>query len=273
MLHSIAQTVALTNWGNSALRRGLDLQQAGFFPGNTVFNECKSVRFVDADPKTAAGGEADYAADPLEWIKILRESRVQLLRLHYSPSKKEDQSDRIASSVGEGGRWFIEAVKVLASDFWEAHWEKGEGGKASVVYKRVSANESVRPIDFHSSLEEINSRLEKGLKAMAEFARGHGQEKFAKSFEDGAKIAEDSKSPLASVSYPDILYPEHFSLKAKRALGAVQTAWVFGGKGSWNDVRLDDDQDHETYEKFSDEAYTLFCRAIVYATNSGFLKE
>ncbi|MCB1681075.1 MAG: hypothetical protein H6858_06015 [Rhodospirillales bacterium] len=69
------------------------------------------------------------------------------------------------------------------------------------------------------------------------------------------------------------MYPAHFSLKAQRTLGAVQAAWVFGGKGSWNDIRLSDGKDHDDYEKLSDELYTRFCKAIVYAVNSGFLKE
>lgn len=273
MLVSIAQTVALTNWGNSALRRGLDLKKAGFFPGNSVFKDCGSVRFVDADPKAAKGGHVDFASDPAEWAKKLLEGQGRLLRLHYRPGGDAETSDRIASSLGGGGRWFIEVVKVLASDYWEGSLDLDPSGKSSVVYKRVSANESVRPMEFHSSLEEINSRLEKSLKEVASFAREHGLEKFALSFEAGAKIAEEGKAPLEGLAYSDILYPAHFSLKAQRAIGAVQAAWVFGGKGSWNDVRIEDAKAHEAYETLSDELYTLFCRAIVYAVNSGFLKE
>ncbi len=269
MLTSVAQTVALTNWGNSALRRGLDLKKENFYPGNSVFKGCKEVRFADADPKTAKSGDMDYAPDPVAWVKRIAEGQGRTLRLHYRPSSNPEMSDRIASSLGQGGRWFIEVVKVVASDYWEARWES----PSTVVYRRVSANESVRPIDFHSSLEEINSRLEKSLKEAAAFARAHGQEKFAVAFESGGKIAEEAKAPLEGVPHPDILYPAHFSLKAQRALGAIQAAWVFGGKGSWNDVRLDDGKDHDAYEKLSDELYTLFCRAIVYSVNSGFLKE
>lgn len=274
MLTSVAQTIALTNWGNSALRRGLDLKKEQFYPGNSVFKDCKEVRFADADPKTAKGGEVEYAPDPVAWIKRLADGQVRTLRLHYRPSSNSEVSDRIASSLGQGGRWFIEVVRVLASDYWEASWDKRpEGERSTVVYKRVSANEAVRPMEFNSSMEEINSRLEKSLKEAAEFARSHGQEKFAEAFDAGAKIAEEAKEPLEGVPHPDILYPIHFSLKAQRALGAIQAAWVFGGKDSWNDVRLDDAKDHETYETLSDELYTLFCRAIVYAVNSGFLKK
>lgn len=276
MLTQISQAVALTNWGNSTLRRKLQLKGEKFWPDGSVFSTCKDVRFMDIAAATARDGAKEFAPDPLAWIAKIAEQQGQLLRLHYRPSEKPEMSDRIASGLGQGGRWFIEVVKVLASDFWEARWEKTEGGGGriwKVVYNRVSANETVRPIPFHSSQEEVNSRLEKMLAEIAQFARSHKQEKFAEKFESGQKILEESKAPLDGMPYPDIVYKDHFSLKAQRALAAVQAAWVFGGKGTWNDIRLDDGKDHDTYEKLSDDLYFQFCRAIVYAVNSGFLKD
>jgi len=276
MLTQIAQIVAITNWGNSTLRRKLDIKQQNFYSGNSVFRECREVCFIDTAPTTAKDKPADFAPDPVAWIKKLEENQGQLLRLHYRPSEKPDISDRIASGLGEGGRWFIEVVKVLSSDFWEAQWEKMESrdGKVwKVTYKRVSANETVRPIPFHSSQEEVNSRLEKMLAEIAEFARSHEQEKFAEKFEKGKKILEKAKDPLEAVPYPDLLYKGHYSLKAQRALAAIQAAWVFGGKGTWNDIRLAEGKDHDTYEKLSNALYLQYCKAIVYAVNSGFLKD
>ncbi len=277
MLTQIAQAIALTNWGNSALRRKLDVKEKKFWPENSVFKTCKNVSFIDIAAATTTKKEPkDFAPDPLAWLTKIAEQKGQLLRLHYRPSEKPEMSDRIASGLGEGGRWFIEVVKVLASDFWEAKWEKGESRDEriwKVVYNRVSANETVRPIHFHSSQEEVNSRLEKMLAQAADFARSHKQEKFAEKFEHGQKILEESKAPLEAMPYPDILYKDHFSLKAQRALAAVQAAWVFGGKGTWNDIRLSDGKDHDEYEKLSDDLYFQFCRVIVYAVNSGFLKD
>lgn len=276
MLTHIAQAVALTNWGNSALRRKLQLKAEKFWPEGSVFKACKDVSFMDIPAARAGAGHKEFAPDPLAWIAKIADQQGQLLRLHYRLSEKPEMSDRIASGLGQGGRWFIEVVKVLASDFWEAQWEKVESRDEriwKVTYKRVSANETVRPIPFHSSQEEVNSRLEKMLEEIAEFARSHKQEKFAEKFELGQKILEESKSPLEGMPYPDILYKDHFSLKAQRALAAVQAAWVFGGKGTWNDIRLSDGKDHDTYEKLSDDLYFQFCRAIAYAVNSGFLKD
>lgn len=276
MLTQIAQVVALTNWGNSVLRRKLDIKAEKFWPEGSVFKTCKEVRFTDIAAAAAKDGPKDYAPDPLAWFKIIGEQQGQLLRLHYRPSDKPEMSDRIASGLGQGGRWFIEVVKVLASDYWEAQWEKVESRDERVwrvSYRRVSANETVRPIPFRSSLEEINSRLEKKLAEIAAFADAHKQAKFAETFRKGQKILSESKAPLEGVPHPDIMYGPHFSLKAQRALAAIQAAWVFGGKGTWNDIRLEDGKDHDTYEKLSDELYLSFCKAIVYAANSGFTKE
>jgi hypothetical protein len=50
-------------------------------------------------------------------------------------------------------------------------------------------------------------------------------------------------------------------------LGAAETAWVFGGMGSWNDMGFHGEtQTH--YEEVSEELYKLVNKVIVASANS-----
>ena len=290
MQGSIAQIIALTNWGNSFLRKGLDIKKHNFYPGNSTFSHCHDVVFTNnfkdnsVNRGTAEGfqdqniGNKLYARDPIEWLQKLKDSQTRRLRLNYLPSQNSEISDRASVGlVGGGGRWFIEAVKVLTSDFWESQWQADEQGavdnkKWSVTYDLVSANEPSKTLEFKTSLEEINSHIKKQLGEIAAFAHRNNLDTFAEKFEAGEKIIE-SNEPLADAYHADILFPGHFSLKAQRCLGAVQAAWVFGAMGSWNDVMLEDSKEHDEYERLSDELYNLFCKGIVYSVNSGLLPD
>ena len=275
MQGSIAQIIALTNWGNSYLRQDIDLGKEKFYPENSAFDLSRDVTFATVDK--VSGKEEEYAPDPIAWLKKLKEQKCQRLRLHYRPSEDPEVPDRASVGlIGGGGRWFIEAVKVVTSDYWEADWLNGKVDNPEekgwkVVYKLVSANEPVNKIEFRSSLEELNSHLAKHLKIMADFARKHKQDKFADIFEEGIKIAEEGKGPLKDTPHPDILYQDHYSVKAHRALACVQKVWVFGGKGSWNDVMLEDDADHKEYEELSEALFVMLVKAAVYTVNAGFL--
>ena len=275
MQGSIAQIIALTNWGNSYLRQDIDLGKEKFYPGNSAFDLSRDVTFATVDK--VSGQEEEYAPDPIAWLKKLKEQKCQRLRLHYRPSEAPEVPDRASVGlIGGGGRWFIEAVKVVTSDYWEADWLNGKVDNPEekgwkVVYKLVSANEPVNKIEFRSSLEELNSHLAKHLKIMSDFARKHKQDKFADIFEEGIKIAEEGKDPLKDTPHPDILYQDHYSVKAHRALASVQKVWVFGGKGSWNDVMLEDDADHKEYEELSEALFVMLVKAAVYTVNAGFL--
>jgi hypothetical protein len=57
------------------------------------------------------------------------------------------------------------------------------------------------------------------------------------------------------------------SLEAKQLLGAVQTAWVFGGMGTWNDLGFEGD-DRREYDALSGELFLLLNQAICGAVNT-----
>jgi hypothetical protein len=55
-------------------------------------------------------------------------------------------------------------------------------------------------------------------------------------------------------------------------LDAAQSAWVFGGMGSWNDMSFDGEEQRE-YEEVSEQLFTAVNNAICVATNESFMKD
>jgi hypothetical protein len=65
--------------------------------------------------------------------------------------------------------------------------------------------------------------------------------------------------------YPDLLPPSGYPLRARQLLAAAGRGWVFGGMGSWNDLRPDDG---ELYEGVTQAYFDAVMNSVVAATNS-----
>jgi hypothetical protein len=52
-------------------------------------------------------------------------------------------------------------------------------------------------------------------------------------------------------------------------LDAVQTAWVFGGMGSWNDLGFDGEE-QRTYDSLSEELCAALNMAVLEVVNSSY---
>ena len=277
MKGTIAQIVALTTWGNAALDELVLLDGASFYPSNSTFVFCEYVKFVDVRKNGAAWEEVSYASDPLAWFKRIRQEGTYTLRLIHGPSNgvrigSQKVPDRmLAGFIGGGGRWLIEAVKPGESDYWEARWEVGERDREDqkiwrVTYGRIAANAPSSEWGRRDSAEEVKRALAANLSKIAEFARVHNEERFAKVF-DSALVCLTSPRPLEGLFHADITPKNVLAKVSEQLLGAVITAWVFGGMGSWNDLGFEGD-DQVQYGELSEELYRLLNLAILVATNS-----
>jgi hypothetical protein len=178
----------------------------------------------------------------------------------------------LAGFVGGGGRSILEVAKSGGSDFWEEGWKVGDKDRKDqriwrVTYARIAANQA--PADSPSSdFSSLKSRLNENLRVLGEFARKHKLDGFAQAFERGS--AQLDATEPAGPYHTDLAPTSALSLPAAQLLAAAQSAWVFGGMGSWNDMGFDG-QDQETYELLSEELYNLPNAALVVAANAGTL--
>jgi hypothetical protein len=276
MQGTIAQAVALTTHGNASLLGPPSGVPQRFFPDNSTFTFCESVRFVSLKRVLFRLREQPYAETPAAWFDRLRQDGVRRLRLAYGPTQVKGagstgMSDRMSVAfIGGGGRWLLEAIATDRSDFWEGRWETGDRERADqkiwrVTYGRIGGGTSTGN-DLPLDLGALTDRLRASLEAIRAFASGHDLEPFVSAF-DKARAALMSNEPLVDVYHKDLLPPGASPLSAARLLAAAQHAWVFGGMGSWNDMGFEGD-DQRVYDRVSEELFQLLNAVIVASANT-----
>ena len=268
MTGPVAQIASLTVYSNAYLS---GKEPFSFNLSNSTAQFCEKIRYVDWVKKLFKNGEKMLAENPDDWVKLLKNSGVKYLWLHYVPSQNADLKDRYSAGfVGGGGRWLIEAGYENNSDYWEARWEVGNKDAQNkriwiVTYGRISRNDIKRQFK-PDSLVTVSQRLEQNLKEIKGFAERHDIKHFGECFEKGLKCL-NSPNPLEFVYHKDLLPSSFQSMELLQILCSCQAAWVFGGMGSWNDMDFDGDE-QEVYERVSDALYKTICEAIPAAVNS-----
>ena len=273
MQGTIAQIISLTTHGSVFLTgRPTD----GFYPNNSTFKFCEYVRFVDLKKNGAQWDELPYAEDPPSWFERLKNEGATAVRMIYASTGGQQVGDRKISDrmlvgfVGGGGRWILEVVKSRGSDFWEVGWKVGDKDRKDqriwrVTYGRIAANQAPAG-NPPNDLAGLKARLGEILRAIGAFARNHKLDGFAQAFERG--LAQLDAADPAGPYHVDLAPASALPLPAAQLLAAAQSAWVFGGMGSWNDMGFEG-EDQETYERLSEELYKLLNATLVVAANAG----
>jgi hypothetical protein len=271
MQGTIAQIVVLTAYGNYFLQGGAGLPLKEFSLASGSFQFCEFVKFTDLKLDATQREELPYAESPSEWFEKLKAEGMRGVRMMYGSSGRNEPADRmLVGFVGGGGRWLMEAYGDERSEYWESRWQLGDRSRADrkiwrVTYVRILKS---KPSESHpkEDLEALKVEFKKVLKEIAEFSHSQKLDNFTKVFEAGlAKL--DSNTPLEGLYLKDFASEGFLPLGASQLLGAAETAWVFGGMGSWNDMGFEG-QTQSQYEKVSEKLYQLLNRAIIAAANS-----
>jgi hypothetical protein len=267
MQGTIAQLLSLAAHGNEYLSGRPD---SSYFPDGSTFKFCKFVKFMDLQSSGSKWHEREFASDPNSWFKKLKETGVIQLRVRYISTNKEEISDRVSVAfVGGGGRWLIEAVKSGKSDFWEANWKVGDRDDPDqniwhVSYGRILRNAN-QPEPALPAAKEVKENLQEVLSRISEFAHKNDCGNFGECFDRGIKALT---SPSSSTDRGYSIFPENYATpEYHQLISACQSAWVFGGMGSWNDMGFNDSEVHKQYEALSDELFNLINLALVVASN------
>ena len=262
----LAQIVALVCHANVAARDG---SAPSFFPGSSTCQFCDRVSF-DGGRRGWFGlsrGPLDASA-PDEWLAKLRPAGVVAARLRWGAASDLGFSDRMtAGLVGGGGEWLLE---TLADDgtsgFWLADWqvwnrEAPEQRIWRVAYRVIRTSRASRP--SWPAVEAATEQLRRALLEIAEFSRRMQCDPFTAAFDTA--LAALSRSERTG--YHRDLDPAGILTEAEaRILDAVQSAYVFGGMGSWNDMGFEGAIQSD-YERLSEEAFRALNVAIVAAVN------
>ncbi len=264
----IAQFVALTCHANAFLR-GLRIPE--FFPGNSTAKACDWIRFFQLS-RTLVGKirQAEVAATPERWFECLMAADVPEVRLFCTPQNDPGIPDRMSAAfVGGGGTWSLKVTdRKGETAVWLSRWavwdqNAPEGRIWRVSYGRVPERQTRSEpfIDLGSTMAHLRGALQD----IYTFSEKHDTAGFTIRFARAIETLDSHGSTLHGHQHD--LAPEGcLPPLAKCLLDACQTAWVFGGMGSWNDLVFEG-AEQEVYDRVSERLFTALKDAIYAGTN------
>lgn len=179
-----------------------------------------------------------------------------------------------AAFVGGGGTWAMEAVRAGADGntaVWLSRWEVWNQNAPErriwrVSYGRVGEiqNRQLAAVD----LESVAARLQSALTEIHTFSEKHGCGGFTECFARAIETL-DSNAKARHGYHKDLGVDGVTPPLAIGLLDACQSAWVFGGMGSWNDMGFDGAEQSE-YDRVSEQLFAVLNEAIQSAANSSF---
>jgi hypothetical protein len=263
----IAQLVALTCHGNAFLRHG---SRSPFFPDNSTCKFCDRVTFVERRRRWFGNARVHpVAGSPDEWFAYLARTGARGLWLSHRAGADLRISDRMSAGfIGGGAAWTISCRYDEATQYWEAKWEVWNRNAPAQRIWRVRydlAGTRRGPSSIDADVAAARVRLSRALTRICAFASAHDCAPFTDCFR---RALESLDTPFPMYGYHTDHCPEGSIEPSIRALlDAAQSAWVFGGMGSWNDLGFDGDAAGE-YDAVSTELYSAILDAICAAANS-----
>jgi hypothetical protein len=267
----IAQIVALAIHANAFLA-GYSIPE--FCPGNSTCQFCEKVEFVELRKNLfESTTEKTVARSPNEWLNYLSAKGAQGVRLARQPDNDQNFPDRMSAGfVGGGGTWIIEVVLDQGrSEHWVARWEVGNQEAPDqriwrVTYGRVAQGGAKTSSGHDVSIQR--ELLKKSLINIQTFSVREKSEPFTAYF-NAALETVSAKGLTLHGSHRDLSPAGFLPDDAVVLLDASQSAWVFGGMGSWNDIGFEG-ATQEEYEIVSESLFQTLTASIVAAVNASY---
>jgi len=264
---TIAQLVAITCHLNTALLEG---KWDPFFPDNSTCQFCDSITFrTHPLPLPALGRWTAVWGTPDKWFAWAIDQRFERAALFHESTDQAQFPDRMSAAfAGGGGRWFLGVQKGRTVQSWFPSWTVGNPQAPDrriwrVVYRRIGKE----PIQIPSAdLSQIVADFSSALMVVEQFASKHDLDFWAERFRN-ALACLVSDDPMGLAPLKDLAPTGLLDLPALQLLAAAQSAWVFGGMGSWNDL-LFDGEDQVRYDLISQQLFDVVNLAICSGTNA-----
>jgi hypothetical protein len=269
--HKILRDMMLVGVGNAFLS-GRDVR--GFWPDAGVFVFSETCEFLVPE-RFNADAYRQIAPDPLAWLGYLRARGVKGLRLHNAPAelgpeqRLNVQERMMVGFVGGGPRWLIEAVSGAKADLWEGFDRLGDRNhperriwKSAYLLQGETAPQDAVAFSLTASIAEIDAILVKIEKLAIDMGAGN----FADCF-SGARAALAGVPDRVEGMAADAQTYAAFTPDMLRLFEAANTAWVFGGMGSWNDLVAPDHLEAR-YEQLSEELFRALTDAVCVLANA-----
>ena len=251
----LAQSIALVAHGNAYLS-DLDAAPPSLEAGNSVFRYVGSIAFRLLGGATLTGTAA--------WYEELRRQGVERLSLRVPAV---DPALTVFANRLQG---ILVAGRADGQE-WVAHNTVHDEHAPdrriwAVLYSPHDA--TGEPGLDASSLDAASDELRAAIDAAETLARTTDE---LVGFGEPLSAARDLLAAGASSRAQrddDMLPPRGYGLHARQLVAGAKRAWVFGGMGSWNDMRPPQGPRRDAYELITRRLFDSVVGALVCATNS-----
>jgi hypothetical protein len=269
MNQPVAQAVALATHVNGALA-GLPL--APFFPGHSTCAGCESVRFLDAPPARLRKPVSTLcAATPDAWFGWLADAGARRAVLEWIPPQAEPAADAPAPAVfrAANGHWALETRHGrAAARRWSASWAPHRVGRDKlwrVEYTASSRGRAEPPPIGDLGVER--TRLAVAIEDAQAFSTAHQLAPVAERLAQ----ARDTLATGTLHGSADLAPEGLLGAPARSLLDACQSAWVFGGLGTWSELLLEGPQ-HRDFLITADALLRALVAAVPAAVDDNALR-
>lgn len=265
------QLLSLITYGNHFL----ETQQLpnDYYPAHAAFNFCNNVNFLHLDSyPDETPVEYIMAPDPAAWFVHLQEGGCTALKAYYQPSEGNELNApdyKLAGLVGGGGIWLIETIYPSYSDFWASRWEVARQSDSQPTIWSVSYGRTISgapTVNFSPDVRSTQKAFGEILKDIEAFASRHKLTEWVTVFRNASAVLHNTAQPTEW--HLSLIEKTGYNPAALQLIFAAFAAHVFGGMGSWNDLRFDTAADNQDYDRLSFWLYDWLNRALVSGINA-----
>lgn len=267
MIGTLENMSALVAFGNAKLKHPNEIFNLDSI-GTFIFNEW--VRF------SADKGQTFFADSANDYVNGLSSRGVLGLLLTYGDNSQLPStiSERIsAGMVGGGKQYLIQEFTVSEVNYIVVQSALGDRDREDrriwqdtyhLYYKIPRQLIAAEAPDLDWASNKLCLALENAINFCNKDSF-LSKSNWIEIFQKALFITQEKTIQIiiGKNDFPEII----FTNEQRRLFKAADTAWVFGGMGSWNDTGPEDQNLYEEYSKVSDQLYYAVNRAIVEAVN------
>lgn len=259
----LAQLIALACHLNHACATRSPLP---FFPGNSTCVFCDRIAFQRARKRFLRSPAFEPCGQtPDEWMQRMLDERVLGARLQFTT--RHDNDRMTVAFVGGGGRWTLETLHADGrSTFWFADWNVwNHDAPDQRIWRAMYTAWQTAPTALGEppDIDTQGTTLRETLVDILAFSEAHQCDPFTGMFRH-ALAALDGAGRRGY--HRDLAPPGILTDIELRVLDACQLASVFGGMGSWNDMRFEG-VTQDTYKAVSDRLFATTSASVPTAVN------
>lgn len=246
----LAEAVALVSYGNAFLK-GVASLDARCWSEHSTFRYVRAVRFVDAGYRWGFIPRRNVVAtSPDAWFLWLESQRTSVLRLMITVQRE----------------WVIQTLAARRVVAWRSRMRyignKADGRTWNVTYMgSMDAEYNYRPL---LNIPAAAGNLKAALEAITAFARSRELSDWEQRFTEARSIL-DASSAVTIPYHADLLAVA--GAETRQLAAASAAAWVFGGMGSWSDIRSRDRR-HDEYDAVTRQLYVAVLDGLAAAANA-----